>query len=193
VLRTEIGLSQYAKAVAVADRSEARGQEQVRTRVPTLATRQTEATQAAGTKVNVSGNEVVARTDIIGRVAGGPQVVSDSVLTRDLMAVPTEAPRALERPLKLTKDVDKHSAQPGEVVTFTLKYTNHGGLPITDVAVVDSLSPRLEYIPGTAVSDRDAVFTMQQNEAGSLMLRWEIGGKLLPGESGVIRFQAKVR
>jgi uncharacterized repeat protein (TIGR01451 family) len=193
VLRTEIGLSHYAKVVAVADRREVRGQEQVGTRVPSLVTRQTELARAVAQKANVSGNEVVTRTDVVGRVAGGPQVVSDSVLTRDLMAIPSEAPRALERPLVLTKDVDKHAAQPGEVVTFTLTYSNRGGLPITDVAVVDSLSPRLEYVPGTSVSDREAVFTMQQNEAGSLMLRWEIGGKLLPGESGVIRFQAKVR
>jgi hypothetical protein len=34
---------------------------------------------------------------------------------------------------------------------------------------------------------------MQQNEVGSLILRWEITGKLLPGQSGRIRFKAKVR
>ena len=40
----------------------------------------------------------------------------------------------------------------------------------------------------SAKSDRDAVFTMQENEAGSLILRWEITGRLLPGQSGVVRF-----
>jgi hypothetical protein len=51
----------------------------------------------------------------------------------------------------------------------------------------------LEYIPGTAQADRPAVFTMQSNEAGSLILRWEISGTLQPGASGALRFQARVR
>ena len=51
-----------------------------------------------------------------------------------------------------------------------------------DVAVTDSLSGRLEYIPGSAQADRDAVFTTEPNEAGSVVLRWEISGRLLPGE-----------
>jgi hypothetical protein len=34
---------------------------------------------------------------------------------------------------------------------------------------------------------------MQQNEAGSVILRWEINGRLPPGESGIISFQARVR
>jgi hypothetical protein len=61
------------------------------------------------------------------------------------------------------------------------------------VAVTGSLSPRLEYVPGSAQSDRTAVFTTQDNGAGSVILRWEISGWLLPGQSGVVRFQARVR
>ena len=57
----------------------------------------------------------------------------------------------------------------------------------------DSLTARLEYIPGSARSDRDAVFTLQQNEAGSVALRWEITGVLQPGKSGVVSFQARIR
>ena len=64
---------------------------------------------------------------------------------------------------------------------------------MTDVAVCDSLSPRLEYVPGSAAADRDAVFTVQPNEAGSMILRWEISGRLLPGQGGVVRFKARVR
>jgi hypothetical protein len=59
--------------------------------------------------------------------------------------------------------------------------------------VSDSLSPRLEYVPGSAQSDRDAVFTTEQNEAGSLILRWEVSGRLAAGQGGVLRFQARVR
>src|SRR5262249_37016552 len=91
------------------------------------------------------------------------------------------------------KWTDRHSAQVGEVVTFYLKYTNVGGKPITNVVLSDSLTGRLEFVPGTARSDRPNTFTTQANEAGSVILRWEIGGKLLPGESGMVSFQAVVR
>jgi uncharacterized repeat protein (TIGR01451 family) len=104
-----------------------------------------------------------------------------------------EKPQAPERPLILCKTVDKHTVQVGEIVTFTLRYTNQGGQPITGVAVCDSLTGRLEYVSGSAKTDRAAVFTAQPNDAGSLFLRWEISGKLLPGESGMITFQARVR
>jgi uncharacterized repeat protein (TIGR01451 family) len=102
-------------------------------------------------------------------------------------------PHAPEKPLILFKWANAQAAQVGDTVTFYLKYSNHGGQPITDVAVSDSLTGRLEYVPGSAKSDRDAVFTTQENEAGSLILRWEVSGRLLPGQSGVVSFQAKVR
>ena len=70
---------------------------------------------------------------------------------------------------------------------------NTGNRAISDVVVSDSLSGRLEYVPGSAKTDRNAVFTMQMNEAGSVVLRWEVGGRLLPGQTGLISFQARVR
>ena len=59
--------------------------------------------------------------------------------------------------------------------------------------LADSLASRLEYVPGSAQSDRPVVFTVQANEAASALLRWEVKGELLPGQSGLIRFQARVR
>ena len=37
------------------------------------------------------------------------------------------------------------------------------------------------------------VFTVQANEAHSALLRWEVKGELAPGQSGLIKFQARVR
>ena len=126
-----------------------------------LLTQQMEFARSVTQKSGLSVNEVVVKTEIVGRVAGGPEVVTSEVETRDLTVCCNEAPRLPDKPLVLFKCADKHAAKPGEVVTFTLKYSNHGGRPITDVAVVDSLSGRLEYIAGTSQTDRDAVFTMQ--------------------------------
>jgi hypothetical protein len=37
------------------------------------------------------------------------------------------------------------------------------------------------------------LFTTQDNEAGSVILRWQINGVLAAGQSGIVTFQAKVR
>jgi uncharacterized repeat protein (TIGR01451 family) len=120
-------------------------------------------------------------------------VVTAHVVVRDITVCCCEPPGAPDMPLVLIKCADKGCAKPGDIVTFTLRYSNVGGRPMTDVAVSDSLSGRLEYVPGSAESDRDAVFTVQDNEAGSQLLRWEVSGTLQPGDTGRIRFQARVR
>lgn len=145
------------------------------------------------TVVNLAGVEQIEGTAVIARYKDGPEVISATVQTRDLTVCCCETPIPPEKPLVLVKCADKSCVNPGDVVTFTLRYSNVGGRPMTDVAVVDSLSPRLEYVPDSAQADRDAVFTVQPNEAGAQLLRWEITGTLLPGQSGRIRFQAKVR
>jgi uncharacterized repeat protein (TIGR01451 family) len=81
----------------------------------------------------------------------------------------------------------------GEVVTFYLRYHNPTTQPMTDVVISDSLTGRLEFIEGSAKSDRATTFTATPNEAGSVILRWAIDGKLLPGESGIISFKARIR
>jgi uncharacterized repeat protein (TIGR01451 family) len=139
-------------------------------------------------------NKQVVVTEVVGRYEGGPQVIKATAETRDLTVCCEESPIVLpDKPLVLCKWADRQTAQVGDVVTFTLRYSNQGGRPITDVAVTDSLTTRLEYVPGSAVADRNAVFTTQANEAGSTILRWEITGTLQPGQSGVVRFQARVR
>ena len=83
--------------------------------------------------------------------------------------------------------------QSGDTVTFTIQYRNATPHAATDLLLSDSLSGRLEYVPGTAASDRPANRTAIDNEAGSVTLRFEIPGPIAPGASGTIKFQAKVR
>lgn len=144
--------------------------------------------------VGVAGLEQRVGTAALARVCGTTDVVSGVLETRDFTVCCNEPkPLPPDKPLLLTKCADRQSALPGDVVTFFLRYANHGGRPLQDVGVTDSLSGRLEYIAGSAQSDRDAVFTTEPNEAGSVMLRWEISGRLMPGDGGVLRFQARVR
>ncbi|MCI0378438.1 MAG: DUF11 domain-containing protein [Gemmataceae bacterium] len=96
-------------------------------------------------------------------------------------------------PLCIIKWPDKMAALVGDILTFTLKYTNTGGRPITNVVVSDSLTSRFQYVPGSAKTDRETIFTTEPNDAGSHILRWEITGTLQPRESGIITFQVRVR
>jgi uncharacterized repeat protein (TIGR01451 family) len=96
-------------------------------------------------------------------------------------------------PLVIIKWPDRAGALIGDIVTFNLRYSNTGRQPIQNVVVVDNLTPRFEYVPGTAKTDRDGTFTFQPNSAGSHLLRWEFSSELPPGESGLISFQVRVR
>lgn len=95
--------------------------------------------------------------------------------------------------LRLIKVADKKSAQPGDIVEFTLRFDNVGPYPIGNVTVLDNLTTRLEFVPGSAKSSLPSGFVVQPNEAGSLVLRFEVTDPLLPGQFGVVQFQCRVR
>lgn len=95
--------------------------------------------------------------------------------------------------LRLIKVASTQFAEPGDTIDFTLRFDNVGNQPINNVTILDSLTTRLEYVPDTAQSSRDAAFSVVQNEGESLMLRWQLDQPLKPGEGGVLRFTCKVR
>jgi uncharacterized repeat protein (TIGR01451 family) len=123
----------------------------------------------------------------------GPVEASAKIGGAVVTGVCAKRPCIPDRPLCLIKSVDRTMAQVGDVVTFRLKYTNTGGQPMTDVVISDSLTTRLEYVPGSSKSDRETAFTTVMNEAGSVVLRWQVSGSLPPGQSGILTFQARVR
>jgi uncharacterized repeat protein (TIGR01451 family) len=124
---------------------------------------------------------------VVGQVEG-VKVTAALVEPEQLTAYPNLCP------LTVTKSVDPPGPKsPGDVVTITIKYANTGSREVSDVVVSDSLSGRLEYIPGSAVSDRASNFSVGDNEVGSSVVRWELPGTILPGQSGTVKFRAKVR
>ena len=136
-----------------------------------------------GTSFYVGSN----RPAVVGQVEG-VAVTGAVVEPEELTAYPALCP------LTVTKSVDPAGlVQSGDVVTFTLRYMNTGTKPVSDLAVSDSLSGRLEYVAGSAQSDRAANFAASDNEVGSAVVRWELPGTLLPGQGGVVKFKAKVR
>jgi len=183
----------YNASLSVGGTAGVRGQLLMQLRVPSIEARQNEQLVAVDARQRPSGAENSVGTIRVAQLEGNAFLIGRYQEKSVTGVLVEKTPVPPDRPLLLHKWADKQAAVIGEAVTFHLKYTNQGGQPITGVAVSDSLTGRLEYIPGSARSDRQGIFTMSENEAGSLILRWEIGGPLLPGQSGNITFEARVR
>lgn len=125
----------------------------------------------------------------------GPQAVASVSGVRAVLAV-VEVDEITSYPneVAVTKSVSPTGpVQPGDVVTFTIRYHNGTRGPATDLMLSDSLSGRLEYVAGSAKSDRPTNVTTVDNEAGSAIVRFEIPGPIPAGQSGMVTFQARVR
>jgi uncharacterized repeat protein (TIGR01451 family) len=123
----------------------------------------------------------------IGQVQG-VKVVGALVEPEQLTSSPSFGP------LTVAKIIDPPGPkQSGDVVTITIRFANSGHDSVSDLVVSDSLSGRLEYVTGSAQSDRAANFSAAENEAGSVIVRWELPGELFPGQAGTVKFKAKVR
>ncbi|MDO4550558.1 MAG: hypothetical protein Q4C96_04835 [Planctomycetia bacterium] len=99
-----------------------------------------------------------------------------------------------EKPqVKIYKVASSDSAKSGENVTFMIRFENTGNVPISNIIIVDNLSPRLELDPSSSVSSMDVDFRYEPNEKGSVLLRWEITEPLPPGQWGAVKFNCTVR
>lgn len=95
--------------------------------------------------------------------------------------------------VRICKVASEQVANPGDTVSFTIRYDNIGEQPVSKLVITDSLAPRLEYVDATQQSSLPARFTTSPNDVGSSVLRWEIDQEVKPGEGGFVRFDAKVR
>ena len=95
--------------------------------------------------------------------------------------------------LRIVKLADKRVAQPGEVVTFTIRFDNLGDRELRDVVIVDNLTPRLEYVDDSGELNLNGRLVAEDNGEGSLVLRWELDEPLAGRSGGVATFQARVR
>jgi uncharacterized repeat protein (TIGR01451 family) len=155
---------------------------------------QQQSSESVVTKLKLSGTYNTLGTSVVGRMQG-LEIKSNLRSTESVQAVangptPVEPP---DGPLLIIKWPDKSCVNVGDIVTFYLKYGNTGAQPITNVVVSDSLAARFEYVKGSVKTDRNAMFTTQPNEVGSVVLRWEFTGALQPREHGLISFEVRVR
>ena len=107
--------------------------------------------------------------------------------------VGVEDPRKEAGRLEIVKVANRSTAKPGDIVTFAIRYENKGEREVTDVRIVDNLTPRLEYIEDSATSDRDGDIIVQDNDEGSLVLTFKLDAPLKEKTKGVVTFQCRVR
>jgi uncharacterized repeat protein (TIGR01451 family) len=95
--------------------------------------------------------------------------------------------------LRVIKVASTPIALPGDTVAFTIRFDNVGDQVMGNVTILDNLSPRLEYVEGSAQASVEADFSHELNDAGSLVLRWEVIDPLEAGDGGLVRFKCRVR
>lgn len=118
-----------------------------------------------------------------------PIIVKDVATLEAFVSVKTEDGAIL----RVTKVASRITARTDEEVEFTIRFDNLSSERIGNVTLIDNLTRRLEYIPGSSECSLKADFISQQNDGGSLMLRWEITDPIEPLKGGIIRFKCRVR
>jgi len=95
--------------------------------------------------------------------------------------------------LRICKLADRHQAQPGEIVSFSIQVVNVGDSPVSHVTITDNLVTRLEYVPDSQTASVGAEFETESNQGESLRLQWKLTDTLKVGETATIRFRCRVR
>lgn len=95
--------------------------------------------------------------------------------------------------LRIVKLADRQLAMAGDEITFTIRYDNVGERELRDIVITDNLSPRLEYVPDSATSDREGRLVEDTSNDGTMILRWELSSALPGKTGGVVTFKATVK
>jgi uncharacterized repeat protein (TIGR01451 family) len=95
--------------------------------------------------------------------------------------------------LRVIKVASTQTARSGDIVDFTIRFDNIGDQPLGNIVLIDNLTPRLEYIDGSAQASVKAAFSTTVNPSQSLVLRWEIADAIERGDGGIVRFRCRVR
>ncbi len=116
------------------------------------------------------------------------QVVTDLVKAAQSLEEGTD--------LTLQKTVDKNSAFPGEVITYTITFTNQGSKPVSDVVINDMVPAYSTFTSATCGTPLPASLTVCDITAPAVgetgALKWTFTGELMPSGSGTVGYSVTV-
>ncbi len=151
------------------------------------------------------GPLAISPIDTVGVMIGGVNatLIRDAKSAQEVVLYESEPGKCS---LRVCKSASQREANPGDEITFVIRFENLGVQPIGNLVVMDSLTTRLEYIDGSQKGimslkkekgepepDGTLRFSTSENEAGSTVLRWEIESPLKHGDGGVVTFRCRVR
>ncbi len=129
-------------------------------------------------------NPIIVAADDAGQQVSGQFKAEEHVGVED---------RRTPGELEILKTADKASAHPGDEITFTIRFTNGGGRPLYQVRIIDHLTPRIEYVPASALSELDGRLDITDEDDGTQLLTFELAEPLEGGQTGEITFRVLVR
>ena len=94
--------------------------------------------------------------------------------------------------LRLVKLASVCAANPGETISFTIRFDNVGDQAIGNISILDMLTSRLEYVADSEECSVECDF-LTSDEEDALQLRWDVTEPMEPGDGGIIRFECIVK
>ena len=150
--------------------------------------------RSEGTRLNIALQSANAWTDNLRVLVDSK--TTDLIMVNDVASaqdITVSETKGANPTLRVAKVASRITAQPGDEVDFTIRFDNVGNQIIGNVTIIDNLTTRLEYVEGSAECSVPGKLVMKENEAGSVVLRWEIENPLPIGKGGIIRFRCRVR
>jgi uncharacterized repeat protein (TIGR01451 family) len=133
--------------------------------------------------------------------ADGAAVATGSgALETGIVVEKLQPPDPPARPAALFVPVGRLEA--GDEVYYTIRVSNPGKQPVTDVEIIKRLPVGLHYVAGSATgpasiielsADGGASFAAQRKDGDYTHLRWRLERPIAPGATVLLRFRATFR
>ncbi len=98
--------------------------------------------------------------------------------------------------LVLLKSVDRATALPGELLTYTLTYTNPGALPLSGITITDATPTWTRFEDAACLTLggglASCTVSAEPGPGATGTVTWTLTGSLAPGASGSVRFRVRV-